>query len=101
MPREFKESVKPCVELMKTVGLEDVSSLGKKNNSRAYYLALPDNKYLEETLIGIVISGLIFLAKVRPGDPINAFAAYLIKNKPNEAMKKRSIKSSFSDYSRK
>lgn len=42
---------------------------------------LPTRQYLDQTVVPIVTSGLSYLAKERPPEPIIALAEFLIKNK--------------------
>lgn len=51
----------------------------KKN--RADLSSLPTRQYLDQTVVPILMSGLSYLAKERPAEPINALADYLLKNK--------------------
>lgn len=44
--------------------------------------ALPDQEYLEATVLPLLLRGLEELSKVRPPDPLTFLAAYLIGNNP-------------------
>lgn len=49
--------------------------------TRADLSSLPTRQYLDQTVVPILMSGLSYLAKERPAEPINALADYLLKNK--------------------
>ncbi|KAL1505763.1 hypothetical protein ABEB36_005250 [Hypothenemus hampei] len=53
----------------------------KKSTSRADLSSLPTKQYLDQTIVPILMSGLSYLAKERPAEPITALAEYLLKNK--------------------
>lgn len=45
--------------------------------------ALPIRAYLDETVVPLLLEGLAMLVKVRPDDPVDFLAQYLIQNNPN------------------
>lgn len=47
--------------------------------------ALPDQDYLEATVLPLLLRGLEELSKVRPPDPLTFLAAYLIGNNPQRS----------------
>lgn len=47
--------------------------------------ALPDQAYLETTVLPLLLRGLEELSKVRPPDPLTFLAAYLIGNNPQRS----------------
>lgn len=47
--------------------------------------ALPDQAYLEATILPLLLRGLEELSKVRPPDPLTFLAAYLIGNNPQRS----------------
>lgn len=47
--------------------------------------ALPDEAYLEATVLPLLLRGLEELSKVRPPDPLTFLAAYLIGNNPQQS----------------
>lgn len=47
--------------------------------------ALPDQEYLEATILPLLLRGLEELSKVRPPDPLTFLAAYLIGNNPQRS----------------
>eukprot|EP00216_Chloropicon_sp_CCMP2111_P002907 CAMPEP_0198234332 /NCGR_PEP_ID=MMETSP1446-20131203/374_1 /TAXON_ID=1461542 ORGANISM="Unidentified sp, Strain CCMP2111" /NCGR_SAMPLE_ID=MMETSP1446 /ASSEMBLY_ACC=CAM_ASM_001112 /LENGTH=128 /DNA_ID=CAMNT_0043915097 /DNA_START=119 /DNA_END=505 /DNA_ORIENTATION=+ len=46
--------------------------------------ALPIRQYLESTVVSLLVNGLTQLVKVRPDDPVEYLAAYLLKNNPKK-----------------
>ncbi|KAF8282085.1 putative Dpy-30 motif containing protein [Trypanosoma cruzi] len=44
--------------------------------------ALPDQQYLEATVLPLLLRGLEEVAKARPADPLAFLAAYLLGNNP-------------------
>ncbi|CBH16532.1 Dpy-30 motif containing protein, putative [Trypanosoma equiperdum] len=44
--------------------------------------ALPDQPYLETTVLPLLLRGLEEVVKVRPADPLAFLAAYLLSNNP-------------------
>lgn len=47
--------------------------------------ALPDQEYLEASVMPLLLRGMEELAKVRPPDPLTFLAAYLIGNNPQKS----------------
>lgn len=47
--------------------------------------ALPDQEYLEATILPLLLRALEELSKVRPPDPLTFLAAYLIGNNPQRS----------------
>eukprot|EP00796_Vickermania_ingenoplastis_P012561 gene12561-8609_t len=47
--------------------------------------ALPDQEYLEATVLPLLLRGLEELSKVRPPDPLTFIAAYLVGNNPQRS----------------
>ena len=45
--------------------------------------ALPIRQYLENTMVALLVQGLTQLVRVRPEDPVEWLAAFLLKNNPN------------------
>mmetsp|Transcript_35085 Transcript_35085/g.43324 ORF Transcript_35085/g.43324 Transcript_35085/m.43324 type:complete len:94 (-) Transcript_35085:178-459(-) len=46
--------------------------------------ALPVRRYLDTTVVPLLLTGLQELVKERPNDPIEWLAHYLLKNNPNK-----------------
>eukprot|EP00002_Diphylleia_rotans_P007345 TRINITY_DN1688_c0_g1_i2.p1 TRINITY_DN1688_c0_g1~~TRINITY_DN1688_c0_g1_i2.p1 ORF type:complete len:105 (-),score=25.81 TRINITY_DN1688_c0_g1_i2:166-480(-) len=46
--------------------------------------SLPTRPYLEQTVIPVLMQGLTALSKIRPPDPVEYLAAYLIQHNPNK-----------------
>ncbi|RNF05478.1 hypothetical protein TraAM80_04516 [Trypanosoma rangeli] len=46
--------------------------------------ALPDQQYLEATVLPLLLRGLEEVAKTRPADPLAFLAAYLLSNNPQK-----------------
>eukprot|EP01083_Nonionella_stella_P185899 679215_1 len=44
---------------------------------------LPVRRYLDQTVVPVLLSGMTELIKERPTDPIEYLAHYLLKNNPN------------------
>jgi len=47
---------------------------------------LPTRQYLDNTIVPILLEGLVALAKERPEDPIDFFISYLQKHKQEHAL---------------
>ncbi|CAH1997569.1 unnamed protein product [Acanthoscelides obtectus] len=59
--------------------MENQESISKK--TRVDLQSLPTRQYLDQTVVPILMSGLAYLSKERPPEPVVALAKYLLKNK--------------------
>jgi len=46
--------------------------------------ALPVRSYLDQTVVPILLQGMAELVKVRPDNPVEWLAQYLLNNNPNK-----------------
>lgn len=70
-----------CKVVKAALKMDNQENIRKKN---AIDLScLPTRQYLDQTVVPIVTSGLSYLAKERPPEPIIALAEFLIKNRSN------------------
>ncbi|CAH1969330.1 unnamed protein product [Acanthoscelides obtectus] len=53
--------------------------MSKKTNVNSS--SLPTRQYLDQTVVPILMSGLTYISKERPPEPIVALAVYLLKNR--------------------
>nr|CAH7713961.1 unnamed protein product [Callosobruchus chinensis] len=58
--------------------MENQDVMSKK--TRVDLSSLPTRQYLDQTVVPILMSGLAYLAKERPPDPVVALATFLLKN---------------------
>jgi len=49
--------------------------------------ALPVRAYLDQTVVPLLLQGMSELVKVRPDQPVEWLAHYLLNNNPNKAKK--------------
>jgi protein dpy-30 len=56
--------------------------VAKKAAAEPHPRAVPNRKYLEQTVVPILMQGMQQLVKVRPEDPVEYLAAYLLKHNP-------------------
>lgn len=68
-----------CKIIKAALRMENQENIPKKN--KIDLSCLPTRQYLDETIVPILMSGLSYLAKERPPEPIIALAEFLIKNK--------------------
>merc|ERR1712232_328270 len=66
-----------ALELAEQARKEQIASLDEARLLRA---AMPLRKYLQSTVMEVVRKGLIECAEVRPSDPIDYLAEYLLEN---------------------
>ncbi len=66
--------------------LEDSAASGSLpvNDGRAQLKSLPVRAYLDQTVVPILLQGMSELVKVRPDQPVEWLATYLINNNPNK-----------------
>ncbi|GIQ86978.1 hypothetical protein KIPB_008929 [Kipferlia bialata] len=69
-----------------------MSEEGKENTEAPMTLqdklksaALPTRAYLDETVVPLLLQGLMQLVQVRPENPIEYLASYLLQHNPNKA----------------
>jgi len=60
---------------------------GEEHNEKLKLL--PVRAYLDQTVVPILLQGMSDLVSVRPVDPVEWLAAYLIKNNPNKNHSKK------------
>ncbi|CAH1173631.1 unnamed protein product [Phaedon cochleariae] len=59
--------------------MENQENVMKK--TRVDLSSLPTRQYLDQTVVPILMTGLSYLAKERPAEPISALANFLLKNR--------------------
>ncbi|VEN47610.1 unnamed protein product [Callosobruchus maculatus] len=67
-----------CKIIKAALKMENQDVMTKK--TRVDLASLPTRQYLDQTVVPILMSGLAYLAKERPPEPIVALATYLLKN---------------------
>lgn len=68
-----------CKVVKAALKMDNQENICKKNSIDLS--CLPTRQYLDQTVVPIVTSGLSYLAKERPPEPIIALAEFLIKNR--------------------
>lgn len=68
-----------CKIIQAAIKMDNQTNIPKKN--RMDLSCLPTRQYLDQTVVPILMSGLCYLSKERPPEPIIALAEFLIKNK--------------------
>jgi protein dpy-30 len=56
--------------------------VARKAAAEPHPRAVPNRKYLEQTVVPILMQGMQQLVKERPEDPVEYLAAYLLKHNP-------------------
>ena len=58
----------------------------RKHEEDIHYIQrLPEAMYLEKTVIPLVTLGLLHLAEIRPNNPVEWLALFLLKNQPKRS----------------
>jgi protein dpy-30 len=73
----------PCYDDMTEGKAAEKAALAVQNKINLH--ALPVRAYLDQTVVPIMLQGLAEVARVRPDDPVEFLAAFLLKNNPHKA----------------
>ncbi|KAH1013288.1 hypothetical protein HUJ04_002296 [Dendroctonus ponderosae] len=68
-----------CKIIQAALKMDNQANIPTKN--RMDLSCVPTKQYLDQTVVPILMSGLCYLSKERPPEPIIALAEFLIKNK--------------------
>ena len=73
----------PCYDDMTEGRAAEKAAMAVQNKINLH--AVPVRAYVDQTVVPIMLQGLAEVARVRPEDPVEFLAAFLLKNNPQQS----------------